>query len=101
MRKHLSKKSFNFDPTQNFVKCPKLVREAPRAIQKIKKNWAQKGPGPNFGPRVPACCPDLLAIYPVFYNTWALAGVGGMAEGLTNYARLFAICSSASETHPK
>ena len=27
------------------------------------------------------CCPDPPAIYPVFYSTWALARVGGMAEG--------------------
>ena len=52
MKENLFKKSWNFDPTQNFVKCPKVVKEAPRAIQKIKKNLAQKGPRPNFGPRV-------------------------------------------------
>ena len=27
------------------------------------------------------CCPDLLAIYLIFYSTGALARVGGMAEG--------------------
>ena len=30
----------------------------------------------------PACFPHLLASYPVLYATWALARVGGMAEGL-------------------
>ena len=53
MKENLSKKSSNFEPTRNFAKCPKLAREAPRAIQKIKKNWAQKGPGPKFGPMGP------------------------------------------------
>ena len=51
MKEHLSKKN-NFDPGRNFVKCPKLVREAPRATQNIEKKSAQNGPGPNFGPRV-------------------------------------------------
>ena len=37
LKEHLSKKSLDFDPTQNLAKCPKLVREAPCAIQKIKK----------------------------------------------------------------
>ena len=35
-------KKMNFDPTQNFVKCPKLAREAPHDIQKIKNKWASK-----------------------------------------------------------
>ena len=81
MKETLDKKNMIFDPTQNFVKCPKLVREPPRAIQKIpKKYWAQKGPGPKIEPRVPACYPDLLPIYPVFYGTWSFARVEGMAE---------------------
>ena len=63
MKENLSKKSSNFEPTRNFAKCPKLAREAPRAIQKIKKKWAQKGPGPKFGP-------------------WPLWGPAAGAEGL-------------------
>ena len=71
MKEHLSKKSLIFDPTQNFVKCPKLVREPPRAIQKNrKKNWAQKGPGPKFGP-------------------WPLWGPAAGAEGLRIQFSLF------------
>ena len=51
MKENLSKKSWNFDPTQNFVKCPKLVREAPRATQKIQKNIGPKRAlGPIWGP---------------------------------------------------
>ena len=62
MKENLSKQSWDLDPTQNFVKCPKLVREAPRGIQNIKQEigptralraigntqgpWAQIGPGP-------------------------------------------------------
>ena len=42
-----------FDPDQNFVKCPKLVREVPRAIHKIKRNIGDPdefyGPGDPFG----------------------------------------------------
>ena len=37
-------KKWKFGPGQNFGKCPKLVREAPRAIQKIKKKLGPKGP---------------------------------------------------------
>ena len=48
MKENLSKKRWNFDPTQNFVKYPKLVREAPRAIQKIKKKLGPKGPWAQF-----------------------------------------------------
>ena len=52
MKENLSKKCWNVDPTQNFVKCPKLVRERPRAIQKIAKNISPKslkfGRGRNF-----------------------------------------------------
>ena len=48
MKENLSKKSLNFGPTQNFVKCPKLVREAPRATQKIKKILGPKGPWAQF-----------------------------------------------------
>ena len=44
------KKKWKFGPGRNFVKCSKLVREAPRATQKIKKKLTQKGPGPNLGP---------------------------------------------------
>ena len=62
MKENLSKKSWNFGPTQNFAKCPKLAREAPRAIQKIKKKMGPKGPGPNFGPRVPVYSPLKVAI---------------------------------------
>ena len=51
MKENIFEKSLNFDPDQKIVKCSKLVREAPRAIQKIKKKMSQKGPGPNFGPR--------------------------------------------------
>ena len=43
-------KNWNFGPTQNFVKCPKLVREPARAIQKIKKNEPKRALGPNLGP---------------------------------------------------
>ena len=49
MKENLSKKSWNFDPTQNSVKCPKLIREAPRATQKIKKKLGPKGPWAQFG----------------------------------------------------
>ena len=52
MKENLSKKSLIFDPTQNFAKCLKLAREAPRAIQKIKQNEiGPKGPWPNLGPK--------------------------------------------------
>ena len=70
MKENLSKKSSNFEPTRNFAKCPKLVREAPRAIQKIKKKMGPKGPGPNFGPRVPVYSPLKVAI--LFLPTVAL-----------------------------
>ena len=63
MKENLSKKSWNFDPTRNFAKCPKLVREAPRAIQKIKKKLGPKGPGPNFGPRVPLKSCNIVSAY--------------------------------------
>ena len=54
MKENLSPKSWIFDPDAKFVKCPKLVREAPRATQKNKKKyWAKKGPGPKFGPMGP------------------------------------------------
>ena len=44
-------KKLIFDPTQNFVKYPKLVREVPRATQKInKKKWPNRALGPNLGP---------------------------------------------------
>ena len=42
MKENLSKKSWKFGRGQNFVKCPKLAREPPRAIQKIKQNLASK-----------------------------------------------------------
>ena len=64
MKENLSKKSSNFEPTRNFAKCPKLAREAPRAIQKIKKkNWAQKGLGPILGPRVPLESCNIVSAY--------------------------------------
>ena len=53
MKENLPKKSWEIGPTQNFARFSKFVREPPRAIQKVqKKYWAQRGPGPNFGPRV-------------------------------------------------
>ena len=41
MKENLSKKSWNFEPDQNFAKCPKLVREAP---SRIPKNQQHIGP---------------------------------------------------------
>ena len=71
MKENLSKKSWSFDPTQNFVKCPKLVREAPRAIQKIQKKICPKGPGPNLGPGslyIPCVTPDAPPWRPLCYG---------------------------------
>ena len=70
MKENLSKKSSNFGPTRNFAKCPKLAREAPRAIQKIKKKMGPKGPGPNFGPRVPLKSCNIVSAYGIEATSW-------------------------------
>ena len=48
MKEKGSKKNMIFDPTHNFVKCPKLVREAPCATQKVLKRLGPKGPWAQF-----------------------------------------------------
>ena len=51
MKENLSETNWNFDPAQKIVKCPKLVREAPRATQKNRKTkiLGPKGPWAQFG----------------------------------------------------
>ena len=73
MKESLSQKSWKFGRGHFFTKCPKLAREAPRAIQKIKKKLGSKGPWAQIwahGPyspwalllaRVHASSPALLA----------------------------------------
>ena len=46
-------KSWTIGRGQIFGKCPKLAREAPRAIQKIQKNIGPKRARAQFGPGVP------------------------------------------------
>ena len=57
MKENLSKKSSNFEPTRNFAKCPKLAREAPRAIQKIKKKIGPKRARAQFWAQGPCIFP--------------------------------------------
>ena len=51
IRKNLSPTSWKFGRGQKIVKCSKLAREAPRAIQKIQKKIGPKRAlGPILGP---------------------------------------------------
>ena len=59
---NLSKKSVNFDPDPKIVKCSKLVREAPRAIQKIQKKIGPKRAQAQFEAQGLCITPDPPAL---------------------------------------
>ena len=80
MKENLSKKSSNFEPTRNFAKCPKLVREAPRAIQKIKKEIGPKRARAQFWAQGPCIFPFKSCNIVSAYGKGPAVGPSGHVE---------------------